>query len=97
MQLTALRPFVRRLNIFQPMVESITTQVDFILCHRIEHERVIRIGGMTQGKSFTALLCHLDFVTQTVFAFESHTKLWLQLNSRNSRKSWTNFAVAAFL
>jgi hypothetical protein len=32
---------------------------------------------VTQGKSFNALLCHLDFVIQTVFAFESDTKLWL--------------------
>jgi len=31
---------------------------------------------MTQGKSFNAL-CHLDFVIQTIFAFESYTKLWL--------------------
>ena len=77
MQLAALRPLIQRLNIFQAMVEPITTEIDFILRHRIEHERVIRVGGMTQGKSFNALLCHLEFVIQTVFAFENYTKLWL--------------------
>ena len=44
MQLAAPRPLIQRLNIFQGMVEPITTEVDFILRHRIEHERVIRIG-----------------------------------------------------
>src|SRR5439155_2776410 len=40
------------------MVEPITTEIDFVLRHRIEHERVIRVGGMTQGKDFSALPFH---------------------------------------
>src|SRR5437870_9093004 len=58
MQLAAPRPLIQRLNIFQPMVEPITTEVDFILRHRIEHERVIRVGGMTESKDFSALPFH---------------------------------------
>jgi hypothetical protein len=38
------------------MVEPITTEIDFILSHRIEHDSVIGIGGMTQGKDFSAVL-----------------------------------------
>src|SRR6266496_6305888 len=59
MQLAAPRPLIERLNIFQAMIEAVTTEVDFILRHRIEHERVIRVGGMTQGKDFSALHFHL--------------------------------------
>ena len=55
MQLAALRPLIERLNVCQAMVEPITPQIDLILRHRIEHERVIGIGGMTQGKDFGAL------------------------------------------
>src|SRR5438552_15531321 len=58
MQLAAPRPLIQRLNIFQSMVEPITTEIDFVLRHRIEHERVIRVGGMTQGKDFSALPFH---------------------------------------
>jgi hypothetical protein len=46
------------LNTFQPMVEPITTEIDFILRYRIEHERVIGKEGMTQGKDFSALRCN---------------------------------------
>jgi hypothetical protein len=56
MQLAALRPLIERLNVCQPMVEPITPQIDLILRHRIEHERVIGIGGMTQGKDFGDVL-----------------------------------------
>jgi hypothetical protein len=55
MQLAALRPLIERLNVCQSMVEPITPQIDLILRHRIEHERVIGIGGMTQRKDFSAL------------------------------------------
>ncbi len=69
-----LRPLIQRLNIFQPMFEPISAQIDFILRHRVEHERIIRIGRMAQGKDFSGILCHLEFVIQTVFAFGSYTK-----------------------
>jgi len=53
-QFAAPRPLIQRLNIFQPMFEPVTTKIDFLLRHRIEHERIIRIGGMTEGKDFSA-------------------------------------------
>jgi hypothetical protein len=47
------------LNIFQLMLEPISAQIDLILRHRVKHERVIRIWGMTQRKSLGRVLCHL--------------------------------------
>src|SRR5438128_11950225 len=46
------------------MVEPITTEIDFVLRHRIEHERVIRVGGMSQGTAVRDGLRHLfsDFL-----------------------------------
>ena len=49
-QLASKRALVQCLNVFQSMLEPVPAQVDFILGHRIKHERVIRIWGMTQGK-----------------------------------------------
>ena len=60
MQLAALCPLIQRLNIFQSMVEVITTEIDFIFRDRIEHERVIRIRRMTKGEDFTCVLRHLE-------------------------------------
>jgi len=45
--------FVQRLNILQSMLEPVSAQVDLILGHRIKHERIVRIWGMTQGKDVT--------------------------------------------
>ncbi len=62
-QLAPKRPFVQRLNVFQSMLEPISAQVDLILRHRVKHERVIRVRGVTQGKDFGAvvrLFFHLD-------------------------------------
>ena len=44
MQLAPERAFIQRLNIFQSMFETVTTEIDFVLRDRIEHEGVIRIG-----------------------------------------------------
>jgi hypothetical protein len=41
------------------MLEPVPAQVDFILGHRIKHERVIRIWGMTQGKDVGVIVPHL--------------------------------------
>ena len=43
------------------MLESIPTQIDSILGHRIKHERVVWIWGMPQGIDFGALVHHLLF------------------------------------
>ena len=43
MKLAPQCALVQRLNIFQSVFESITTEIDLIFGHRIEHERVIRI------------------------------------------------------
>ena len=43
-QFTPERAFIQRLNIFQSMFETVTTEIDFVLRDRIEHEGVIRIG-----------------------------------------------------
>src|SRR6266487_3528794 len=59
MQLAAPRSLVQRLNVFQAMVEPITAEIDFVLRHRIEHERIIRIGRMTQGKALSDVPFHL--------------------------------------
>src|SRR5438045_9767877 len=45
--------FVQRLNSHQSMLEPVSAQVDLILGHRIKHERIVRIWGMTQGKDVT--------------------------------------------
>jgi hypothetical protein len=58
MQLAAPRPLIERLNVFQPMFKPITAQIDFVLCDRVEHERIVRIGRMTQRKNVGALLAH---------------------------------------
>jgi hypothetical protein len=39
------------------MLKPVPAQVDFILGHRIKHERVIRIRGMTEGKDVSAVPC----------------------------------------
>ena len=44
MQLAAQRLFVQRLNILEPVFETITPQIDFIRRHRVKHESVVRIG-----------------------------------------------------
>src|SRR5713101_7595025 len=38
------------------MLKPVSAQVDLILGHRIKHERVIWIWGMTQGKDFNRVL-----------------------------------------
>jgi hypothetical protein len=73
-QLAALRPLIQRLNVFQPMFKPITAQIDFVLRDRVEHERIVWVGRMPKCKGFSGILCHLEFVIQTVFAFGSYTK-----------------------
>ena len=51
-QLAAKRSLVQRLNIFEPMLEAITAQVDLVFRHRVKHEGVIRVGRMAQGENF---------------------------------------------
>jgi hypothetical protein len=58
-QLAAPRSLIQRLNVFQPMLEPIPAQIDLILCHRIKHECVIRIRGVTQRKDFGVPLFHV--------------------------------------
>src|SRR5437867_3247 len=71
MQLAALRPLIERLNVCQAMVEPITPQIDLILRHRIEHERVIGIGGnLPRAKTLVrclVLLCMKVFAECTNF------------------------------
>jgi hypothetical protein len=57
-QLASKRALVQRLNVFQSMLETVPAQVDFILGHRVKHERVIRVGGMTQGEKFSVVSDH---------------------------------------
>src|SRR5215831_2736891 len=56
MQFAAPRSLIQRLNIFQPMVETITAKIDFVFGHRVEHEGIVRIGRVTQRKEFSVLL-----------------------------------------
>ena len=49
-QLAAKRPLIQRLNVFEPMLEAITAQVDLVFRHRVKHEGVVRIGRMAQGE-----------------------------------------------
>jgi hypothetical protein len=58
-QFAAKCPLIQRLDIFQSMLEPVPAQIDLILGHRIKHERVIRIRGVTQRKDFGVLLFHL--------------------------------------
>src|SRR6266481_7276077 len=69
--------FVQRLNILQSMLEPISTQVDLILRHRVKHERVIRIRGVTQGKNFSLLLLHLRFLRHLSVDFRHRARgIW---------------------
>src|SRR6266705_5695970 len=56
MQLAAPRALIQRLNIFQPMVETITAKIDFVFGHCVEHEGIVGIGRVTQRKEFSVLL-----------------------------------------
>ena len=47
-QLAAHRAFVQRLDVLEPMLETVTAQVDLVLRHRVKHERVVRIGRMSE-------------------------------------------------
>jgi hypothetical protein len=57
-QLSAARPLIQRLNVFQPMFKPVTAQIDLVLRDRVEHERVVRIGGMTKGEAVITGRCH---------------------------------------
>ena len=50
-QLAAQRALIQRLNVFQPMLEAVAAQIDFVFRHRVEHERVVWIGRMTEGEN----------------------------------------------
>jgi hypothetical protein len=50
---------------------------------------------MPKCKGFSGIPCHLEFVSQTVFAFGSYTKPVTQFT--HFRASQTNLAVAASL
>src|SRR5207244_1430383 len=56
MQLTAPRALIQRLNIFQPMIETITAKIDFVFGHCVEHEGIVGIRRVTQRKEFSVLL-----------------------------------------
>jgi hypothetical protein len=76
-QFASNRAFVQRLNIFQLMLEPVSAQVDLILRHRVKHERVIRIRGMTQGKDFSVLLLHLQFLRHLSVDFRHRAReIW---------------------
>ena len=49
-QLAPQRPLIQRLNIFQPMFETIAAQIDFVLRHRVKHEGVVWIGRVPEGE-----------------------------------------------
>src|SRR5580692_12477596 len=59
------------------MLEPVSAQVDLILRHRVKHERVIRIRGMTQGKDFSLLLLHLRFLRHLSVDFRHRARgIW---------------------
>jgi hypothetical protein len=42
------------------MLEPVPAQIDFILGHCVEHERIVRIRGMPQGENVGVLLFHFS-------------------------------------
>ena len=50
-EFAAHRALVQRLNIFEPMFESVAAQIDLVFRHRVKHEGVIRIGRMAEGEN----------------------------------------------
>jgi len=48
MELAPERALVQSLNILQSMLKSIAAEIDFVFRDRVEHERVVWIGRMTQ-------------------------------------------------
>ena len=57
MQLAAPRPLIQRLNVVQPMFEPVTAEIDLIFRDRVEHERVVGVGGMTECEKIRRVLC----------------------------------------
>jgi hypothetical protein len=49
-QLAAARPFIQRLNVFQPMFKLVTAQIDLVLRDCVKHERVVRIWRVAKDK-----------------------------------------------
>src|SRR6266446_1254715 len=47
-KLAAECPFIQRLDILESMFETITTKIDLVFRHRVEHECVVRIGGVSE-------------------------------------------------
>jgi len=51
MQFALERSLVQRLNIFQPMLEPITAEIDFVFCDREKHKSIIWIWRMPQREN----------------------------------------------
>jgi len=47
-KLAAECPFIQRLDILESMFETITTKIDLVFRHRVEHECVVRIGRVSE-------------------------------------------------
>jgi hypothetical protein len=63
---------------------------------RVKHECVVRIWRVAKRKGFSEILWHLEFVIQTVFAFDRYTKRCVT-QFTHSQASWTNLTAAASL
>jgi hypothetical protein len=47
-QFAAERALVQGLNVLEPMFKTIASQVDLVLRHRVKHEGIVGIGGVSQ-------------------------------------------------
>ena len=50
-QLASHRALVQRLDIFEPVFETIAAQINLLLRHRVKHEGIIGVGGVTESEN----------------------------------------------
>jgi hypothetical protein len=43
-------PFVERLDVLEPMLEAVSTQVDLVFRHRVKHECIVGVRRMSERK-----------------------------------------------
>ena len=57
-QLSPFGPLVERFDVLEDVLKLVAVGVDFVRRERVEHERVVRVGRMTQGENFGDVRWH---------------------------------------
>jgi hypothetical protein len=51
-QLAPGAALVERLDVLEDVLEFVAARIDLALRHRVEHEGIVRIGGVSEGQVF---------------------------------------------